>query len=73
MGSTIARPFLDAVEPVFSSRKLRAHHAYSLTLSPDFRVRELTYRIDPDRFLQVLPAFAPAGAGRARRGSPPRS
>ena len=68
---TIARPFLDVVEPAFSSRKLRAHHAYSLTLGPDFRVRELTYRIDPDRFLQVLPAFA-AGRGRPlRRGSPP--
>ena len=61
--------FLDAVEPVFSSRKLRAHHAYSLTLGPDLRVRELTYRIDPDRFLQVLPASAPAEAG-ASSGKP---
>ncbi len=58
---------LDVVETAFSSRQLRAHHAYSLTLSPDFRVRELTYRIDPDRFLQVLPAFAPAGAAAPAR------
>ena len=68
--------FLDAVEPVFSSRQLRAHHAYSLTLGPDFRVRELTYRIDPDRFLQVLPAVAVGrrfGGERLRRGSPPSS
>jgi murein DD-endopeptidase MepM/ murein hydrolase activator NlpD len=59
--------FLDAVEPVFSSRQLRAHHPYSLTLSPDLRVRELTYRVDPDRFLQVLPgvpATGPAGPAR---------
>src|SRR5205085_6744088 len=33
---------LDVVERAFSSRQLRAHHPYSLTLSPDFRVRELT-------------------------------
>jgi murein DD-endopeptidase MepM/ murein hydrolase activator NlpD len=58
---------LDVVEAAFSSRQLRAHHQYSLTLSPDFRVRELTYRIDPDRFLQVLPAFAPARAGASAR------
>jgi murein DD-endopeptidase MepM/ murein hydrolase activator NlpD len=61
------QPFLDAVEPVFSSRKLRAQHAYSLTLGPDFRVRELTYRIDPDRFLQVLPAVAVAGSAASAR------
>jgi murein DD-endopeptidase MepM/ murein hydrolase activator NlpD len=58
---------LDAVEPAFSSRQLRAHHQYSLTLSPDFRVRELTYRIDPDRFLQVLPAFAAARSAAPAR------
>ncbi|MEO6008336.1 MAG: M23 family metallopeptidase [Vicinamibacteraceae bacterium] len=50
--------FLDAVEPAFSSRQLRAHHAYTVTLSPDGRIRELTYRIDPDRFLQVQTASA---------------
>jgi murein DD-endopeptidase MepM/ murein hydrolase activator NlpD len=61
--------FLDVVEAAFGSRQLRAHHAYSLTLGPDFRVRELTYRIDPDRFLQVLPAFAPAKTG-ASAGKP---
>ena len=53
--------FLDVVEPAFSSRQLRAHQPYTLTLGPDGRVRELTYRIDPDRFLQVQPASA---AGR---------
>ncbi len=57
------QPFLDAVEPAFGSRQLRARHAYALTLGPDGRIRELTYRIDPDRFLQVLPALAPATAG----------
>jgi murein DD-endopeptidase MepM/ murein hydrolase activator NlpD len=54
--------FLDAVEPAFSSRQLRARHAYALTLGPDGRIRELTYRIDPDRFLQVQPATAGASA-----------
>ena len=60
---------LDVVERAFSSRHLRAHQPYSITLGPDFRVRELTYRIDPDRFLQVLPAFAQAKAG-ASAGEP---
>jgi murein DD-endopeptidase MepM/ murein hydrolase activator NlpD len=49
-------PFLDVVEPAFSSRQLRAHQPYTLTLGPGGRLRELTYRIDPDRFLQVTPA-----------------
>ncbi len=57
--------FLAAVEPAFSSRQLRAGHAYAITLGPDARIRELTYRIDPDRFLQVEPAFAPASAPAA--------
>jgi murein DD-endopeptidase MepM/ murein hydrolase activator NlpD len=63
------QPFLDAVEAAFGSRQLRARHAYAFTLGPDGRVRELTYRVDPDRFLQVLPAFAPA-AGGASAGEP---
>jgi murein DD-endopeptidase MepM/ murein hydrolase activator NlpD len=58
--------FLDVVEAAFSSRQLRARHPYSVTLSPDLRVRELTYRIDPDRFLQVLPAVPQAGTAAAR-------
>ena len=49
-------PFLDVVEPAFSSRQLRAHQPYTVTVAPDGHLRELTYRIDPDRFLQVLPA-----------------
>jgi murein DD-endopeptidase MepM/ murein hydrolase activator NlpD len=57
------QPLLDAVESAFGSRQLRARHAYTFTLAPDGHVRELTYRIDPDRFLQALPAFAPSGAG----------
>jgi murein DD-endopeptidase MepM/ murein hydrolase activator NlpD len=61
--------FLAAVEPAFSSRLLRARHAYVVTLGPDARIRELTYRIDPDRFLQVVPAFAPATGG-ATAGKP---
>jgi murein DD-endopeptidase MepM/ murein hydrolase activator NlpD len=48
--------FLDVVEAAFSSRQLRAHHPYSVTLGPDSRLRELTYRIDPDRYLQVVPS-----------------
>lgn len=59
--------FLDAVEPSFSSRQLRARHPYALTLGPGGQVRELTYRIDPDRFLQVQPAYAPAPAGAPGR------
>ncbi len=59
--------FLDVVEPAFSSRQLRAHQSYTLTVSPDGRVRELTYRIDPDRFLLVEPASA-AGGGGAKTG-----
>jgi len=59
---------LDVVEHAFSSRQLRAHQPYSITLGTEGRVRELTYRIDPDRFLQLVPASAPvtsgAGAGK---------
>jgi len=58
-------PFLDVVEPAFSSRQLRVRQPYSLTLGPGGRLRELTYRIDPDRFLQVEPA--PAGAANRFR------
>src|SRR3954464_14554413 len=60
---------LGVVERAFSSRHLRAHQPYTITLGPEGHVRELTYRIDPDRFLQVLPAFAPAKAG-ASAGEP---
>ena len=51
---------LAVVEAAFSSRQLRAHQPYSITLGTDGRVRELTYRIDPDRFLQLAPASTPA-------------
>jgi murein DD-endopeptidase MepM/ murein hydrolase activator NlpD len=61
------RALLEVVEAAFGSRQLRAQHPYSLTLSPDSRVRELTYRIDPDRFLQVLPV--PPGAAAPARFS----
>jgi murein DD-endopeptidase MepM/ murein hydrolase activator NlpD len=40
---------------VFSSRALRARHAYELERSRDGRVREFIYRIDVDRFLKVSP------------------
>ena len=63
------QPFLDAVEAAFGSRQLRARHAYAFTLGPDGRVRELTYRVDPDRFLQVLPVVAPATSS-ASAGAP---
>jgi murein DD-endopeptidase MepM/ murein hydrolase activator NlpD len=49
------RAFSAAVEPIFSSRALRAHHTYELERSLDGRVREFTYRIDADRFLKVTP------------------
>jgi murein DD-endopeptidase MepM/ murein hydrolase activator NlpD len=65
-------PFLDVVEPAFSSRQLRVRQPYAVTLGPGGRLRELTYRIDPDRFLQVSPAFAPAHAG-ASAGKPAQS
>ena len=67
VAATDRQAVLDVVERAFGSRQLRAQHSYSLTLSPDFRVRELTYRIDPDRFLQVLPAPAATDAA----ASPP--
>ena len=67
VAATDRQAVLDVVERAFGSRQLRAQHPYSLTLSPDFRVRELTYRIDPDRFLQVLPAPAASDAA----ASPP--
>jgi murein DD-endopeptidase MepM/ murein hydrolase activator NlpD len=54
------RAFSAAVEPVFSSRALRAHHTYELERSLDGRVREFTYRIDADRFLKVTPDAAAA-------------
>lgn len=48
--------FVAHVEPAFGSRQLRAHQPYTLTLGPGARLREFTYRVDPDRFLQVQPA-----------------
>jgi murein DD-endopeptidase MepM/ murein hydrolase activator NlpD len=50
------RAFADAVEPVFSSRQLRAHHIYELERSLDGRLREFVYRIDLERFLKVTRA-----------------
>jgi murein DD-endopeptidase MepM/ murein hydrolase activator NlpD len=47
---------LDAVEPAFGSPQLRARQPYAVVLGAGGQLRELTYRIDPDRFLQVLPA-----------------
>ena len=67
VAATDRQAVLDVVERAFGSRQLRAQHPYSLTLSPDFRVRELTYRIDPDRFLQVLPAPAASDGAASPR------
>ena len=50
------QPLLDALEAAFGSRQLRAHHPYAFSQGPDGAVREFTYRIDPDRFLQVTAA-----------------
>jgi len=63
---------LDVVEHAFSSRQLRAHQPYSITLGTEGRVRELTYRIDPDRFLQLVPASAPVTSGAAAGQPLPR-
>ena len=37
------RAFAETVEPIFSSRQLKAHHAYELERSRDGRVREFMY------------------------------
>ena len=42
-----------AVEPVFSSRRMRAHQPYEIERTQDGFVRELVYRIDADRFLKA--------------------
>jgi murein DD-endopeptidase MepM/ murein hydrolase activator NlpD len=42
-----------AVEPVFSSRRMRAHQPYEVERTEQGFVRELIYRIDEDRFLRV--------------------
>jgi murein DD-endopeptidase MepM/ murein hydrolase activator NlpD len=60
-------PFLASVEPGFGSRQLRARHGYTITIGPGARLRELTYRVDPDRFLQVTQADTAAGAPPAFR------
>ena len=59
--------FVTHVEPAFSSRQLRAHQPYTVTLGPGSRLREFTYRVDPDRFLQVLPVNGDGAAGPAFR------
>jgi murein DD-endopeptidase MepM/ murein hydrolase activator NlpD len=59
------RAFTDAVEPVFSSRQLRAHHAYELERSLDGELREFMYRIDVDQFLKVTAARTAPGANDA--------
>ncbi len=43
-----------------------------MTLGPDGRLRELTYRIDPDRFLQVQPDSARARNGASAGRPAPR-
>ena len=48
-----------SVEPVFSSRQLRAHQAYGYARSVDGRLRELTYRVEP---------IGSCGAARLRAG-----
>ena len=48
--------FTDTVEPVFSSRQLRAHQGYAISVDEAGRLRELTYKIDPDHFLLIQPA-----------------
>lgn len=70
-----ARAFVESVEPVYSSRLLRAHHTYELELTSTGRVREFTYRIDPDRFLRVsapVPAGPDARAASEDRSTPYR-
>ena len=47
--------FANTVEPVFSSRQLKARQAYAITVGTDTRLRELVYRVDPDRFLLIQP------------------
>jgi murein DD-endopeptidase MepM/ murein hydrolase activator NlpD len=53
------RAFASAVEPVFSQRELKAHHPYVLERSLDGRVREFTYKVDLERFLEVRGASNP--------------
>ena len=63
--------FVESVEPVFSSRQLRAHHAYELERTLDGGLREFIYRIDVDRFLRAVPAAGPAGTADAAGGARP--
>jgi murein DD-endopeptidase MepM/ murein hydrolase activator NlpD len=62
--------FGDTVEPIFSSRRLKARQAYAITVGNDGRLRELIYRVDPDHFLLVEPAFAPTSSVAASAGKP---
>jgi murein DD-endopeptidase MepM/ murein hydrolase activator NlpD len=64
------RAFTDAVEPVFSSRQLKAHHTYELERALDGRLREFTYRIDDDRFLKVTDAAAVVDPAASTASSP---
>jgi murein DD-endopeptidase MepM/ murein hydrolase activator NlpD len=45
-----------AVEPVFSSRRMRAHQPYEIERRRDGFVRELIYRVDADRYLRAFAA-----------------
>jgi len=58
--------FTETVEPIFSSRQLRARQGYSITVGHDGRLRELIYRVDPERYLQIRPADAPAHGFQAK-------
>ncbi len=63
------RQFTTAVEPIFSSRQLRAHQGYELERALDGDIREFIYRIDVDRFLRVQPV-ADGGAVAPELASP---
>jgi murein DD-endopeptidase MepM/ murein hydrolase activator NlpD len=54
------------VEPTFSSRQLRARQGFTITVGHDGRLRELIYRVDPQRYLQIRPTADPARAFQAQ-------
>jgi murein DD-endopeptidase MepM/ murein hydrolase activator NlpD len=67
VAATSSAAFLEAVEPIFSSRQLRATHAYEVERAFDGSLREFVYRIDADRYLLVQPAGTDGAASPAER------
>lgn len=65
LAADVVSSAVDAIQAVFDPRRLRASQPFVLLRTPDGRLREFEYDIDPDALLRVLPVAVGAGALRA--------